>query len=81
VVLPTPLEVPATTIVGTFGGMPATGRKSYDGQLYLETWRVARVAVPPASGEALSSVHPPTPPPPPGGGTGKLIHNLLCDCL
>ena len=26
------------------------------------------------SGEALSSVHPPTP------ATGKLIHNLLCDC-
>ena len=25
-------------------------------------------------GEALSSVHPPTP------ATGKLIHNLLCDC-
>ena len=36
-VLPTPLEVPATTIVGTFGGMPATGRKSYDEQLELYT--------------------------------------------
>ena len=26
------------------------------------------------SGEAISFVHPPTP------ATGKLIHNLLCDC-